>query len=122
MSAADIHRQITEVHCNEAMRDSKVRKGVRKFKDGRTNVHDEERSGQPSIITQELMPAVETKIREKRRFMITPFSLEFSDVSRSVEYKILIKDLNFKKWCSRWVPRLLTAEHKEKRFAVHWTL
>ncbi|GFR22588.1 histone-lysine N-methyltransferase SETMAR [Trichonephila clavata] len=43
--------------------------------------------------------------------------MEFSDVSRSVAYKIVTEDLNFKKLCSRWVPRLLTAEDKEKRFA-----
>ncbi|GFX44179.1 mariner Mos1 transposase [Trichonephila clavipes] len=28
------------------------------------------------------------------------------------------KDLNFTKDCSRWVPRLLTVEHKEKWFAI----
>ncbi|GFT27243.1 uncharacterized protein TNCV_5140501 [Trichonephila clavipes] len=37
MSAADIHRQITEVYDTEAMSD-KVRKWVRKLKDGRTTV------------------------------------------------------------------------------------
>ncbi|GFY04664.1 hypothetical protein TNCV_419201 [Trichonephila clavipes] len=61
------------------MSDSKVRKGVRKRKDGRTNVHDEERSSRLSVINDDLMQAVETKIR---------------------------------------VPRLLTAENKEKRFAI----
>ncbi|GFW49431.1 mariner Mos1 transposase [Trichonephila clavipes] len=65
MSAADIHRQITEVYSIEAMSDSKVRK-VRKFKDGRTNVHDEERSDPPSVITDYLMQTVETKIRENK--------------------------------------------------------
>ncbi|GFY05110.1 hypothetical protein TNCV_3269821 [Trichonephila clavipes] len=41
MSAADIHRQITEIYGTETMRDNKVRKWVMKFKDGRTNVYDE---------------------------------------------------------------------------------
>ncbi|GFX57959.1 hypothetical protein TNCV_3069261 [Trichonephila clavipes] len=34
MSTADIHRHVTEVYGTEAMSDSKVRKWVRKFKDG----------------------------------------------------------------------------------------
>ncbi|GFX25381.1 hypothetical protein TNCV_1423661 [Trichonephila clavipes] len=34
MSAADIHRYVTEVYGTEAMSDSKVRKWVKKFKDG----------------------------------------------------------------------------------------
>ncbi|GFU23578.1 HTH_48 domain-containing protein [Trichonephila clavipes] len=60
--AANVHCQITEVYGTESMSDSKVRKWVRKFKDWRTNVHDEERSGWPSVIIDDLMQAVETKI------------------------------------------------------------
>ncbi|GFW35226.1 HTH_48 domain-containing protein [Trichonephila clavipes] len=70
MSDADIHRQITEVYGTEAMSDSKVRKWVRKFKDGRTNIHDEEHSSRPSVITDDLMQAVETKIHKIRRFTV----------------------------------------------------
>ncbi|GFV43664.1 histone-lysine N-methyltransferase SETMAR [Trichonephila clavipes] len=64
------------------------------------------------------MQADETKIRENRRFTLTTHSLEAPGLSWSVMYKIVAEDLNFKKSCSRWVPRLLTAEHKEKRFAI----
>ncbi|GFW39950.1 uncharacterized protein TNCV_5116331 [Trichonephila clavipes] len=116
MSAADIHRQITQVYGTETMIDSKVRKWVWEFKDGRTNVHDEERSGWPYVITNDLMQAVETKIHENRKFTITTFSLKFPDVSWSVVYKIVTEDVNFKKLCSRWVPRLFTVEQKDKRF------
>ncbi|GFU93363.1 uncharacterized protein TNCV_1860931 [Trichonephila clavipes] len=45
-------------------------------------------------------------------------SHSFIGVSRLVVYKIGTEDLNFKKLCSLWVPRLLTVEHKEKRFAI----
>ncbi|GFX64606.1 uncharacterized protein TNCV_1671421 [Trichonephila clavipes] len=77
MSAADIHRQMTEVYGTETMSDSKVRKWVKKFKDERTNVYDEERSGRPSVITDDLMQPVETKIRENRKFTMTTLSLKF---------------------------------------------
>ncbi|GFY30222.1 histone-lysine N-methyltransferase SETMAR [Trichonephila clavipes] len=88
------------------------------IEDGRTNVHDEERFGRLSVITDDLIQAVETKIRENRRFTIATLSLEFPEVSRSVVYEIVTKDLNFKKLCYRWVARILTAEHEEKRFAI----
>ncbi|GFX68649.1 hypothetical protein TNCV_1800621 [Trichonephila clavipes] len=52
MSTADSHHQVTEVYGTEAMSDCKVRKWVRKFKDGRTNVHDKERSVWSSVITR----------------------------------------------------------------------
>ncbi|GFW43270.1 uncharacterized protein TNCV_1350331 [Trichonephila clavipes] len=61
------------------------------------------------------MQTVETKIRENSRFTITTLSFY---VSRSVVHKIVTEDLNFKKSCSRWIPRQLTAEHKEKELAI----
>ena len=45
VTAAEIHPQISEVYGRNAMSDSKVRKWVRAFKDGRENVHDDLRSG-----------------------------------------------------------------------------
>ncbi|GFX61713.1 hypothetical protein TNCV_2591561 [Trichonephila clavipes] len=66
MSAADIHLQITDAYSAEAIRDSEVQKLVRNLKDERKNVHDEERSGRLSVITNDLMQAVETKIHENR--------------------------------------------------------
>ncbi|GFV51045.1 histone-lysine N-methyltransferase SETMAR [Trichonephila clavipes] len=68
------------------------------------------------------MQAVETKICENRfttlHHTITTLSLEFPDVFRSVVYKIVTEDLNFKKLYSRWVPRPLTAAYRENRFAI----
>ncbi|GBN48854.1 hypothetical protein AVEN_178306-1 [Araneus ventricosus] len=37
---AEIHRQLVEVYAQNVMTDGMVRKWVRKFNDGRTNVHD----------------------------------------------------------------------------------
>jgi hypothetical protein len=39
------------------------------------NIHDEERSGRPTIVTEELVAAkIDGKIHENRRFTITEFS------------------------------------------------
>jgi hypothetical protein len=40
------------------------------FKDGRTNVHDEERSGQPSVVSDDLVQSADQKICERQRFTI----------------------------------------------------
>lgn len=115
VSAADIHRQICEVYGSNAMSDSKVRKWVRSFKDGRDNVHDEPRSGRPSVMTNDLVRAVDEKIHEDRRFTISTLSLKFPQISRSVLYNIVTEKLQFRKLCSRWVPKLLSEEHKKRR-------
>ena len=50
VSAAEIHRQISDVYGPNAMSSSKVRKWMRVFKDGWENFHDEPRSGRLSVI------------------------------------------------------------------------
>ncbi|GFT94441.1 histone-lysine N-methyltransferase SETMAR [Trichonephila clavipes] len=115
VSAAEIHRQISDVYGPNAMSSSKVHK--RAFKDGRENVHDEPRSGRPSVITDDLVKAVDEKIREDRRFTISTLALEFPNVGRTTLHKVVSEKLKFRKLCARWVPRLLTEEHKLKRMA-----
>lgn len=99
------------------MSDAMVRKWVRAFKDGRPNVHEEERSGRPSVITEDLVQKVDAKVRENRCFTISSLSYEFPQVSRSVLYETVAKHLNYWKLCSRWVPKMLTEVHKTKRLA-----
>jgi hypothetical protein len=43
----DIHSQLCEVYGEKCMSIQHVRKWCREFKDGRTDVHDEQRSGRP---------------------------------------------------------------------------
>ena len=51
MKPADTYRQICEVYGDNARSDGMVREWVRKFNEGRDNVHDVPRSGRPSVIT-----------------------------------------------------------------------
>ncbi|GFU74553.1 histone-lysine N-methyltransferase SETMAR [Trichonephila clavipes] len=99
------------------MSSSKVRKWLRAVKDERKNVHDEPRIGRPSEITDDLVNAVDEKIREDRRFTISTLALEFPNVGRATSPKVISEKLKFRKLCARWVPRLLTEEHKLKRMA-----
>ncbi|GFX67159.1 HTH_48 domain-containing protein [Trichonephila clavipes] len=82
--SVDIHHQISEVYGESIMTDEMVRKWVRAFKDGRTNIHDEERSGRPSAITDELIQKVDCKVKEKRPFTISSLAEKFPAVSQEV--------------------------------------
>ena len=48
-----------------------VRRWCRQFSEGRQSVHDEERSGRPSLINDDLVELVRQRIMENRRFTIT---------------------------------------------------
>jgi hypothetical protein len=64
---AEIYRQVCEVYGENAKSDGMVR-WCMMFSEGRTNVHDDDRSGRPSLVTADLLDQVNEKIRENRRF------------------------------------------------------
>ncbi|XP_035205268.1 protein GVQW3-like [Stegodyphus dumicola] len=86
---SEIYRQICDVYGPKAMSDSMVRRWVRKFNDGHSDVHDEERSGRPSLVTEELVHAIDDKIHENRRFTISALAMEFPQISRSLMHEIV---------------------------------
>ena len=55
---AEIHKQIVAVYGN-VMNRQNVKKWCRQFSEGRTDVHDEQRSGRPSLISYELLQEIE---------------------------------------------------------------
>ncbi|GBN89067.1 hypothetical protein AVEN_72357-1 [Araneus ventricosus] len=81
---AEIHRQRVEIYGENVMTDGMVRKWVRQFKYGRTNVHDEARSGRPSVVNDGLVAKVNEKIRENSRFTIRMLCDEFPQISKTV--------------------------------------
>jgi len=50
----EIHRRLVAVYGEHLMNVASVRKWCTMFRNGRTDVHDAERSGQPSVITDTL--------------------------------------------------------------------
>jgi hypothetical protein len=50
------------------------------FKDGRMNVHDEERSGQPSVVCDDLVQSVDQKICERWGITISEISHELIQI------------------------------------------
>ncbi|GFY19114.1 HTH_48 domain-containing protein [Trichonephila clavipes] len=64
----EIYRQVCEVYRNNVMNESSIKKWCIQFKNGRTNVRDEEKSGRCSIVTDELVAKVDEEIHENHRF------------------------------------------------------
>ncbi|GBN03054.1 hypothetical protein AVEN_169993-1 [Araneus ventricosus] len=111
---AEIHRQLVEIYGENVMTDGMVRKWVRQFNDGCTNVHDEARSGRPSVVNDGLVAKVNEKIRENRRLTIRMLFDEFPQISKTILHQIVTNRLNYRKLCSRWVPKMLTDVHRTK--------
>jgi len=67
-NAAEIHRRLCRVYGDNFMGDSCVREWCRKFRDGRTDVHDEGGQERRSIVTDELVQKVDQCLRGKTSF------------------------------------------------------
>ena len=89
---SEIHHQICEVYGDNAISDGMVRKWVRMFNEGRENVHDEARSGRPSLVNDDLVRKVNERLRDDRRFTISDLSLHFPQISRTLLYDIVSSD------------------------------
>jgi histone-lysine N-methyltransferase SETMAR len=112
---AEIYQQV----CGEnAMSDGMVRRWCRMFSEGRTNVHNDDRSGRPSLVTANLLDQVNEKILENRRFTMSELSTHFPHISRSLLHKIITEHLQYHKLCARWVPKMLTDDHKSKHMGA----
>ncbi|GFV73649.1 uncharacterized protein TNCV_3200241 [Trichonephila clavipes] len=55
----------------------------RQFSEGRQSVHDEERSGRPSLIFVDLVELVRQRVMENRRFTITELSSRLPQISEN---------------------------------------
>jgi len=91
---SEIHHQICQVHGDNAISDGMVRKCVRMFNEVRQNVHDEARSGRPSLANDDLVRKVNERVREDRRFTISDLSLYFPQISRTLLYDTLSSHLD----------------------------
>ena len=79
--SSEIHHQICQVYGDNGVSDGMVRKCVRMSNEGRENVHDEARSGRPSLVNDDLVRKVNERVRDDRRYTISDLSLHFPQIS-----------------------------------------
>jgi hypothetical protein len=81
-------------------------------------VHNKARSGLPSVITEDLKDRERVHVRGNRRFVIDERHEVFPYVSRSVLNKTVTVQLRYRTICTRWVSRMLTDGHKQKKWKL----
>ena len=107
----EIHKQIIAVYGN-IMNPQNVTKLCREFSEGRTDVHDEQRSGRPSLISYDLLQEIEREIRANRRVTIRELHHIIPEVSKTTIHEAVTERLGYRKLCARWVPKILTDDRK----------
>ena len=91
---------------------SMVKKWFTEFRCGRTSTIDVERSGHP--VEDETIEKIRNMVLADRRLKM-PEIVESIGISHGSVVSILKDNLGMKKLSARWVPRLLTIDHKRNR-------
>jgi len=87
------HQRLVAVYGEHVMNATSVQKWCIMFTNGRTGVHDAEKSGRPSVITDALKEKVNRFIRENRNFTISEVYEQCSEVSRALVYQTVTRHL-----------------------------
>ncbi|GFO32119.1 LOW QUALITY PROTEIN: histone-lysine N-methyltransferase SETMAR [Plakobranchus ocellatus] len=88
------------------------------FKDGRTSLQDEPRSGRPNTTNNDWNTArVDELIKVDRRVKLKEISL-ILDIPKTNVYEIVHDKLGYCKVSARWVPKMLSDEHKHQRVEI----
>ena len=95
---SEIHRRLVAVYGEHVMNAVTVRKWRTMFTNGRTDVHDAERSGRHSVNTDALKQKVNRIIPENRHVTISEVYQQCPEVSRTVVYEVVTDDLQYQSW------------------------
>ena len=63
-------------------------------------MHDEARSGCPSLVNDDFVCKVNERVRDDRRFTISDLTLHFPQISRILLYDIVSSHLIYQKVCA----------------------
>ena len=107
----EIKAELREVNGDSAPSFATIKYWTAEFKRGRTSICDEERPGR---LTPEMIEEIHDMVMNDRRLKVREIG---EAVGTSIErvQKILNDHLDMRKLCARWVPRLLTIDHKHTR-------
>jgi hypothetical protein len=103
---AKIHKQIVAVY-GIVMNQQNVTKWCCEFSEGRTNVHEAQRSSTPSLISDDLLHEIEEEICANWHWTISELHHIITELSKTTIHEAVIEKLGYRKLCAHWVPKIL---------------
>lgn len=78
-----------------------MRQWCHELREGGSVVHNKERSGRPSVQTDDLIERVNAKVRKNHRFMVSDIHIEFLEVSKTTLFTFVTDIVGYCKLCAR---------------------
>jgi len=114
----EIHSKFIKVYGDSSPSFATIKKWAAEFKRGRTSLEDDPREGCPKSVTiPEIIEQVHDMVLDDRQMKVREIA-ETVGISKECVGYILHEELDMKKLCTRWVPRLLTADQKHTRMKI----
>jgi hypothetical protein len=111
-------RRKNEDYGADAMKMSSVFEWHKRFKVGREDMKNDERTGRPKIHRKdENVERVRNFVRSDRRLSVRMMTEEIN-LDRETARKVLTKDLGLRKISAKMVPRILSDDQKQRRLDV----
>jgi len=108
----EIHSKFIKVYGDSSPSFSTIKKWAAEYKRGRTSLEDDPCKGHPkSATTPQIIEQVHDMVLDDWRMKVHVIA-ETIGISKGRVGYILHEELDIKKLCARWVPRLLTADQK----------
>jgi transposase len=78
--------------CGNVINRQNVTKWCRELFEGRNDVHDEQRSGRPSLISDDLLQGIEGEIRANQRITIRELHHNIPEVSKTTIHEAVTEN------------------------------
>jgi [histone H3]-lysine36 N-dimethyltransferase SETMAR len=112
-----IHKKLMEVYKDDCMDISNVRRWLRHFRSGETSIFDQSRSGRPkNVLTDQNFAKLGKMIIDNRSLTTYDIMQRLNCGKGSV--LSMLDQLEVRKVCSKWVPKLLTKEMMNQRLST----
>ncbi|KAL4121904.1 hypothetical protein QTP88_014324 [Uroleucon formosanum] len=116
----DIHRRLFAVYGNQTLDVSSVRRWALRVKGsevGKAIIADQDRSGRPVTVTGEAhKQKVDDLVKGNRRIKQSEIAIALGISKERVQH--ILCELEYRKICARWVPKMLTEEMKQNRVEI----
>jgi transposase len=115
LKSSAIWTELQSVYGPQAFSISAVKKWQKRFREGRSDLFDDPRSGRP--LAQDLAGAIRSML-EERPFSSCKSLCRHFRVAKTTCLRILHNDLGLTKLHLRWVPHTLNADQKNERMSL----
>jgi len=102
---------VSSAYGETAVKKTVIYKWYNRFQEGRENIGDDARSGRPASKTSSHVAAVKELLDKDRRITIREI-VDRTDCGYGTVFKIIHDQLNMRRICARWIPKMLTDDQK----------